>query len=290
MPEVVESAYAIVENTKLSYYSGMKQNQKGIAHLGLILLIVIVMGAIGFAAYRVGAAKNKDKTAEDTPQGTGAVFEQGASGCTPDAPVVEAKDAFKEMPFKVNQVKVVTLGKETNDPRFVYPWVNTDTTDRTEVFAPADGKLYMIRHKVYEIDGKKGNDYDMFFAVDCKTVYRFNHISNPRDDIKATYPAGDLPSGDYANGGLDIPERVKPTTAITVKAGESLGYTHGTPIARNFDFAVGLSKSREGDKLATCPFNVFSDPNKSQLLGLLGPKTTGQPQAGYKCDIEAKKF
>lgn len=277
----------------------MKKNQQGIAHIGLVLIVLVIVGVVGFAAYRIGN-KNSNRVQQtdaeraqqtaDAQRGTGAVFEKGSSGCTPDAPVKEAKDAFKELPFKMDQVKVVTLGKETNDPRFVYPWVNTDTSDRAEIFAPAEGKLYMIRHKVYEIDSKKGNDYDMFFAVDCKTVYRFNHISNPRDDIKATYPAGDLASGDYANGGQDIPERVKPKTAIIVKAGESLGYTHGTPTARNFDFAVGVSNSIEGDKLATCPFNVFNDPLKSQLLNKLGPKTSLSPKAGYPCDIEAKKF
>jgi|GEM_PF-2932661 len=280
----------------------MKNNQHGIAHLALIVLIVIVVGVVGFTAYKVGSSsKDKDhmsdseraqqqRDAAKTPAGSGAVFEKGSSGCTPDAPVAEAKDPFKALPFNLDQVKVVTIGKETNDPRFVYPWVATDKTDKTEIFAPAAGKLYLIRHKVYEIDNKSGNDYDMFFAVDCKTVFRFNHISNPRDDIKATYPAGDLPSGDYANGGLDIPERVKPKTAIEVKAGESLGFTHGTPTARNFDFAVGLATSKEGDKIATCPFNVFSEPNKTKLLDLLGPKTTGMPQPGYACDIEAKKF
>lgn len=270
----------------------MKLNQKGIAHFGAILLILVVLGAGAFVGFRVLNASNKENN-DNRPQETstgGAVFETGSSGCTPDAPVAEAKNAFTELPFKPEQVKVVTLGKETNDARFVYPWVNTAAGDRTEVFAPATGKLYMIRHKVYEMDGKKGNDYDMFFAVDCKTVYRFNHISNPREDIKAAYPAGELPSGDYANGGMDIPERVKPTTAITVKAGESLGYTVGTPTARNFDFAVGLGSSKESDKLAVCPFDVFSDPNKTTLKNLLGPKTEGMPKAGYPCDIESKKF
>ncbi|RTK95086.1 hypothetical protein EKI60_01370 [Candidatus Saccharibacteria bacterium] len=272
----------------------LRKDQHGIAHLGLVLLMMFVIAAVGFVAFKVGSSgksENKDQKHEQgtTPEG-GAILQTGASGCTPDALVAEAKDPFTHLPFKANEIKVVTLGKETNDSRFVYPWVNTDNGDRTNIYAPAAGKLYMIRHKVFEIDGVKSDDFDMFFAVDCKTVYRFNHITHPREDIKATYPAGELPSGDYANGGLDIPERVKPKKAITVKAGESLGYTKGTPIARNFDFAVGLSTSREGQKKAVCPFSVFSEPNKSTLLGLLGPKATYKPQAGYPCDIENKMF
>lgn len=268
----------------------MNKNQDGIAHILLFFLVVVIMGVVGFAAYRVGTNKKSEQPGTQQQAGTGAVFETGGSGCTPGAPVAEAKDAFTNAPFKFEQVKFITNGKDTNDPRFVYPWVKTASTDRVEIFAPATGDLYMIRHKVYEIDGKKGNDYDIFFAVDCKTVYRFNHISNPRDDIKATYPAGDLPSGDYANGGLDIPERVKPTKVISVKAGESLGYTTGTPTARNFDFAVGVSTSKEGDKLAVCPPTVFTEPIKSQMSALFGPKTAGAPQAGFACDVEARKF
>lgn len=276
--------------------NNINKNQKGFGHALLFLLIVVVIAGVGFAAYKVGSAKKSETKNQATanssqqPAGTGAVFTKGSSGCTPDAPVAEAKNAFTDLPFKIDEIKVVTLGKETNDPRFLYPWVNTAKYQKTNIYAPANGKLYMIRHKVYEVDSKKGNDYDIFFAVDCKTVYRFNHISNPRDDIKATYPAGDLPSGDYANGGQDIAERVKPKKAIVVKAGESLGYTVGTPTARNFDFAVGVSTSKEGDKLAVCPFSVFSEPNKSDLMALIGPKATGQPQAGYKCEVDAKKF
>lgn len=267
-------------------------NQDGIAHVGLILLVVLVIAAVGFAAFRIGSAgKSKDNASNsNTPKGTGAVFQTGSSGCTPDAPVAVAENAFTESPLNLDQVKVITLGKETNDPRFVYPWINTDKSERTEIFAPATGKLYMIRHKVYEVGGEKGNDYDMFFAVDCKTVYRFNHISNPREDIKATYPAGDLPSGDYANGGQDIAERVKPKTAITVKAGESLGSTIGTPGAHSFDFAVGVAKDSISDKIAVCPFSVFSEPHKTKLLNMLGSKTDYKPRPGMACDVEAKKF
>lgn len=39
----------------------MKLNQKGIAHVGLIALAVVIVGVIGFTAYRVGT-KNKEST------------------------------------------------------------------------------------------------------------------------------------------------------------------------------------------------------------------------------------
>jgi hypothetical protein len=304
----------------------MNKNQNGFIDIGIIAITLIIIGVVGFIGFRAMTSRNKpaaqnqatDKysfttleackthyVAELKDQGkandtcltllskstvtpaTGQEAGGGVVACMPEPPVVENQNAFTSLPVDVAQVKVITLGKETNDSRFVYPWVKTD---KTNIYAPASGKLYMIRHKVFVENGKNGNDYDLFFAVDCKTVYRFNHISNPRDDIKATYPAGDLPSGDYANGGLDIPERVKPKSAIVVKAGESLGFTVGTPTAHNFDFAVGIGASKEADKLAVCPFDAFSEPNKSILKNLLGSKAAGVPQPGYACDIESKKF
>lgn len=266
-----------------------KLNQKGFAHIGLLLLAILVIGVVGFAASRVLTSNSDDNNKNQSAnlQPVRSDNQQDVPECTP---ADKSKTAFTDLPFDVSQIKVVTLGKETNDPRFLYPWVKTDTTDRTNIYAPADGTLFVIRHKVFEINGENGNDYDIFFEVDCQTVYRFNHITHPRDDIKAAYPAGDLPSGDYANGGLDIPERVKPKTAVKVSAGESIGYTTGTPGAHNFDFAVGVAENKDSEKLTVCPFNVFDEPNKSKLLALLGPKSTYTPQSGYPCDVESKQF
>lgn len=42
----------------------MKNNQKGFAHIGLIILAILVLGVVGFAGYWV-MNKNKDKTASD---------------------------------------------------------------------------------------------------------------------------------------------------------------------------------------------------------------------------------
>lgn len=265
----------------------MKTNQNGFAHLYLIIMFILVVSAVGFTATRVMRNHEPPVTSGriEKVEGTKQVADRNTPGL-----LTSSQGAFKEMPFKVDEVSLVTLGKETNDARFVYPWVKSVST---KIYAPADGILYKIRHKVYEIGGKKGNDYDIFFQVSKDTAYRFNHISNPRSDIKATYSAGELPSGDYANGGMDIEERVKPSKAIAVKAGEDLGSTVGTPEARNFDFAVGTVGSnpnaREGELFSVCPFSVFNEPMKTNLLNMLGPKG-GVPQPGYPCDIASQKF
>ncbi|HJQ08167.1 MAG TPA: hypothetical protein VJ836_01645 [Candidatus Saccharimonadales bacterium] len=302
----------------------MYRRQDGFAHLGVVIVALIVVVGIGFAGYTVWNAKKQNNTSKNwqyttfedcidhhTEEGSdpGQVNdtcinlqnEKRASNeatlqtlppetttCKPEPALADAKGAFKELPFDVSNIRLVTLGKETNDVRFVYPWVKSGKVD---IYAPADGVLYKIRHKVFEVGGEKGNDYDLFFQVDCGTVYRFNHISDPRADIKAVYPAGDLPSGDYANGGTDIQERVQPKTAIKVKAGEKLGSTAGVPGAKDFDFAVGVAKEapKSGEALSVCPFSVFTEPHKTTLMNLLGPKN-GSPTPGYPCDVPSQKF
>jgi hypothetical protein len=251
-------------------------------------------GGINDYCYGLKNQYNLSKTTTPSVSGTIAssatpIATQSGQSCTTPAPALtDARGQFKANPFDISNIKIVTIGKDTGDPRFVYPWVKEG---KVNIYAPADGVLFKIRHKVFVIDGLNGNDYDMFFQVDCGTVYRFNHITDPRADIKATYPAGDLASGDYANGGLDIPERVIPKVNIKVKAGESLGSTSGTPVAHDFDFAVGVAAQapNAGDPFSVCPFSVFNEPMKSNLLALLGPKN-GSPTPGYVCDIPSQKF
>jgi len=269
-----------------------KDGQRGFGHVLLFVMIAVVIGLAGFAAYGVIQESKKDKdknqTATTTTPDGKANDNTKQATCDADVPLNSAKGAFDTLPFDIVNIKLITLGKETNDARFVYPWVKEGSV---KIYAPADGVLYKIRHKVYEVGGKQGNDYDIFFQVSCDTAYRFNHISDPRSDIKAAYPAGDLPSGDYANGGPDIAERVKPTSALRVKAGDLLGSTKGTPDAKNFDFAVGTTKEggQEGELYSVCPFSVFNEPHKSTLSNMLGPKG-GAPTPGYKCDVPSEKF
>lgn len=304
-------------------------NQNGFGHI-IIVLVVVVVAIVGFTGYGVlnksKKSSNKSsgeygaftsladciahysKQGEDPSKASDACIslknanannsfkaavedttkKAADSTCTPEPALANAKGAFKELPFDTSNIRLVTLGKETNDARFVYPWVKSGSV---KIYAPADGVLYKIRHKVFAEGGKNGNDYDMFFQVDCGTVYRLNHITDPRADIKAAYPAGDLASGDYANGGLDIPERVVPLKAIKVKAGESLGSTTGTPTAHDFDFAVGVAAEapKSGEAMSVCPFSVFNEPHKTTLMNLLGPKN-GSPTPGFACDVPSQKF
>lgn len=147
--------------------------------------------------------------------------------------------------------------------------------------------LVRIRHKAENPPVFPSDDYDLFFLVACDpirpverdTLVCFNHITDPRLDIKAAYGFGPLPAPSF-DPFEEHEERQIPTTNIQVRAGEFLGSTRGTPFADNFDFMISV------DNVAVCPFSVLSEPHRSALLGLLGPQSAspnGPPVPGYPC-------
>ena len=198
---------------------------------------------------------------------------------------VSAAGLFTSAPFNGADLSLITNGEETNDGRFSYQWISDGR--ETSIFAPADGVLVRIRHKVENLPDFPSDDYDLFFLVACDptrpverdTLVRFNHITAPREDIEAAYAFGQLPAPSF-NPFEEHEERQIPTTNIQVRAGEFLGSTRGTPFANNFDFMISV------DNVTVCPFVVLSEPHRSTLLGLLGPQSAsphGPPVPGYPC-------
>lgn len=193
---------------------------------------------------------------------------------------------FQAAPFNADELRLITLGSETNDPRFVYVWVKPAGSAR--IYAPADGVFIRIRHKVPNSQFNS-EDWDLFFLAACDpsrptegdTIYRFNHITDPRADFKAAYAFGSLPAPQVEPTFIEYEERQVPTSNITVKAGELLGSTRGTPEANNFDFQVAINNA------TVCPFDPLPEAIRTPLRALLGPGPRvgggNVPQAGYPC-------
>jgi hypothetical protein len=193
---------------------------------------------------------------------------------------------FTASPFNASDISMITNGSETNDSRFAYVWVKAPYA-KIPLYAPADGVLTAIRHltatKFFPSD-----DFQVQFnlTATCLDYWRFNHVTDPRADIRAAYSYGDKCSSCFDDSGNPIArheEYEKPGTAIKVKAGELIGYTSGTPVAHDFDFAIQIS-----DK-TVCPMSVLSEPHKSKLLAMLGPgpksaNPSSVPQQGYACE------
>ena len=193
---------------------------------------------------------------------------------------------FTRPPFHADDLSIITNGEDTNDARFSYQWIKNQG-ELIDIFAPADGVLVRIRHKAENLPDFASDDFDLFFLIACDpdqpamrdTVVRFNHITNPRPDIKAAYAFGELGAPTF-NPFDEHEDRQVPLTNIAVKAGDYIGSTSGTPFARNFDFLIGI------DQIPVCPFSVLEEPHRTMLMNLLGPLEAtpfGPPVAGFSC-------
>ena len=178
-----------------------------------------------------------------------------------EVPRESADGAFTNALTDISIIDHISPGSQVGDKRFTYLWIKDGK--RVPVFAPADGTLIKISYKT-RVDvgpGMSSPDYDLTFLVDCHTMYRINHITDPNPEIAALKPNIEpLQLGK----GLAAPsdEDTKPSKNIMVKAGEQIGTTAGTPAAHNWDFGVFV------DQVSTCPYEKFNEPIRSAWLAL----------------------
>lgn len=127
----------------------------------------------------------------------------------------------------------------------------------TAVFAPMDAILQKI---VYVDRGAGHGEYGLYFKASCEVEFLLDHIDRVSDKIKKYAPAK------LANS-TQIGEGAEPD--VPIKAGELLGYTDGTELARTFDFLVlnygkkniFLKPARwewEQALFGSCPYDYFA--------------------------------
>lgn len=247
-----------------------------------VLAVACLAGACG------GSSPSAPGTSTSTTPVTSTPTTPAATPCTSyrdqKITLTTRTASFTNAPFNASELALITNGDETNDPRFSYQWVKSGSTS---IYAPADGVLIRIRHKAENLPDFPSDDYDFFFLAACDparpsesdTIFRFNHITDPRADLKAAYGFGALPAPSF-NPFDEHEERQAPTTNIVVRAGELLGSTRGTPFAHDFDFSISVNNA------TVCPFSVLNEPHKTTLLNMLGPISSspfGPPTPGYPC-------
>lgn len=159
-----------------------------------------------------------------------------------------------------NLIDHISPGDQVGDKRFTYLWIKGNQS--VPIYAPANGTLVQIEYKTRIDLGPRMSspDYDLVFLVDCNTFYRINHITAPSSEITNQAPVSKPIELKIGSGIND--NDVRPKENITVKAGEQIGTTTGTPTAHNFDFGIFVNQ------MATCPYDKFSDPIKSSFLSL----------------------
>lgn len=268
------------------------RNQKGFAHLLLIIVVVGVVAALVLTFITIKSHQNDSELAKNANPDSGKQTSASYAVCDSPEKLARVNSRFTNKPFDTANIRFITAGESTasGDPRFTYQWIESGKS--VTIYAPADGKLVTIRHKVApQSDGTTYRDFDIFFEVDtdCQAIYRFNHITNLRSDIEATYRGGeDQPTGDYLNGGQDDPKLIVPLKEIHVSAGEKLGTTTGTPVAHNFDYALSILKKKpdtDYSGTAICPLDVFPSSISTSLINLLAPDQYSGPTPGTPCSV-----
>lgn len=216
----------------------------------LLLLTILVAGGVAFIQFKNYGNKNK-------PVGLNNIGQINPYLRVPciSNPKVSFTNNFTETD-KIRDVfpTIVIVG---NSRHRVFLNIDTPQYEKVAVYAPVDSELVGGVYK----NVKGALDYDFRFQVSCEIWYLINHITEPEEKFKKLFPY--IPQ-DHTRDPPPLKERAK------VKAGELLGYTSGTPLAHNFDFAVfDLNHANEdlpGDppgsnygleKNFICPFDVL---------------------------------
>ncbi|PIR84032.1 hypothetical protein COU18_01335 [Candidatus Kaiserbacteria bacterium CG10_big_fil_rev_8_21_14_0_10_51_14] len=143
------------------------------------------------------------------------------------------------------------------------------------VYAPLDAILQTI---IYVDRGAGYGEYGLLFRVSCEVTILFDHIDRLSDKLKPYAPATPAASSKTQDG---------KELNLQIKAGELLGYSNGTELARTFDFLViNYAKKNayinpkrwEWDQAlyGTCPYDYFTPDLKAQYYAKLGkPSDTG---------------
>ncbi|MFA6973870.1 MAG: hypothetical protein WC238_04015 [Parcubacteria group bacterium] len=141
--------------------------------------------------------------------------------------------------------------------------------EKVPVYNPTDAVLETI---VWADRGSGQSEYGFYFRASCEVTYLLDHVEEIADGIKNLRPKEPAKSTATQFGS-------QPN--VSIKAGELLGYTDGTPQARTFDFllynkakpAFHVNPARwdwEQTVYADCPYDYYGEDLKKQHYALLG--------------------
>lgn len=267
----------------------MKRNQKGFAHLFVIILAVIVLVAIGFAAMRISKkTSSKDSVSTDAATKGKFLSDNQCSGT--------GSKTLTSSPMKPTDIGVIQpMGNMVQgghvtpiDHEYYYQTNPSAKADTYDVMAPADGNIVQVQYRTQNVgdqnkDGNSDpvNQYRIVISYSCTFFSYYDLMTSLDKSITDKFPSA-------AKG--------KMNGVIPVKAGQVIGHVGG----QSLDFAVwdttktakGLlfptAYSAEPWKINTvAPLDYFSDTVKSQILPFYVRSTA--PQDGrFDYDISGK--
>lgn len=234
----------------------MKTNQKGIAHIGLILLLVVVLAAVGFAGWRVfGNGKNNSDSKSVGPSGNEVLKDCKGNGMV----------KMTSIPMNIDDMQTIlplgTLAKEHVTPidhLYFYP-KDMRNRDAAPVYAMADGYIvtYQERKQNVSTGESQKSEYRIDIQHNCDVVSYFDLLTSLDDSVTSQLKKDSF------------------SQRIPVKAGQEIGrvgaqsldtaiYNYGMKLS---GFVKPESYSSEPWKIHTDDFfKYFDNPLRDKML------------------------
>lgn len=261
-----------------------KNNQNGF-HLTIIALLIVILGAVGFAGYKViktkGGSNSSTSSAEGGKSSTeskavaaGKSLSSGKCSGTGDA-------SFTSLPMKAEDFGIlipyglVVGGHVTPiDHQYFTPKDQNSKRDAYPVYAMADATITDIQPRT----NSGGTEYRIVFAHSCTFLYYYDLVTNLTGKVKDAYAK----SGESQN--------------LAVKAGEQIGMIGG----QTLDFAVWRTTDTlkgfitpsnydaEGWKIYTSDPTPYYTPELKTIIENRNPRTTAPLQGKIDYDIDGK--
>jgi hypothetical protein len=261
----------------ICYNFGMKQNQKGIAHLSVLIIGLILIAGVGFAVWRVAGAKNEKKPASAAVT---AKPTDSANSCSqPVLPV----------PTDITKVTAVLYPGQSRGgnykPHGGFRFDNSANAD-ISVKIPVDAKL---------IDGSRyieaGETQYMFdFEASCQIRIRFDHLAVLSSALQAEANKLPEPKADDS--------RTTNLSGVTFKAGDIIATSVGFSKTKNVSFDFGVydmtnknakssdsawasAHSSDNEQHAVCWLDWLSPQDKATLQALPGGDQSSGKTSDY---------
>jgi hypothetical protein len=279
------------------------QKQKGFAHLELIVIVALVVGAVGFIVWRMLDANKAQtppatsQTAQPTdtmtpPAPAELVWQQSENGWrSTQAPPACPAQPMMQAPADLSKATAVLYPGQTRGGNYKpHGGFRFDGTanDKVQVTAPVDG--FIVRGGTYLAEGEPQYTFDIMH--NCGVMYRVGHFRALPDNLKKiadTWPAPQ--EGDSRTQQVNPP--------LYVKRGEVLATSVGIVKSNNTFFDWGVYDYRQQNQAsqstayqqahmqdkelswhAVCWFDWLSQSDRSKVTSL----PAGDPGSGKTSD------
>jgi hypothetical protein len=253
------------------------ENQKGIAHLMLILGVVVLLG-IGFIGWRVYSKAKSDRTPEHeraaqvqrnandlgSPNSTdpvqkGKALANGQCSGKGSRPLTHTLMNVSDI-GNIQPMGLMLGGHVTPvDHEYYYPVNQNAPLDTYPVFADADG----IIGAVMAAPNGDHSNYWVTIAHTCTFISNYNLMTSISPDIRSKLPKEWGPNN---NGGVNIP--VKSGQLIGYVGKQSLDYQvwNTEKTLKGFLYPTAYNNAEPWKINTVAPLDYFTDGVKAQIL------------------------